>query len=154
MPQKLMRLLLSWLLLRALEAFGLVRAPRSARPPIERPRQSETDARISRVPDRESIVPAAFARLLRSWLVLLLLGGVEFAISFLPFGRFLRPLLMIPALAMVAVVAVNFMEVGKGPTIVRGFAVAAMFWLIVLLGLGSMDPLTRVDNYVPHAHVN
>jgi hypothetical protein len=95
-----------------------------------------------------------FKPLLLSWILLLLLGGMEFAISFLPLDRSFRPLVMIPGVLMVAVVAVSFMEVGKGPTIVRGFAVGAIFWLIVLLGLGSTDPLTRTDYQVPHARVD
>lgn len=148
MPRKFMRLLSSWLILRVLEALGL---GRSAAHPTELPGQSRTDARIAHEFDQEGAMPAQFTRLLVSWLVLLLLGGAEFVISFLPFGRSLRPLLMIPAFLMAAVVAVSFMEVGKGPAIVRGFAVAAMFWLIVLLALGSADPLTRTDYLVPHA---
>jgi hypothetical protein len=32
---------------------------------------------------------------------------------------------------------------GRGSVLVRGFAVAALFWLIVLLGLGSLDTMTR-----------
>ena len=69
-------------------------------------------------------------------------------------GRSLRPLIIFPGVLMIAVVAIGFMEIGKGPAIVRGFAIAAMFWLIVLLGLGSVDPLTRTDYRVPHAHVD
>ena len=99
-------------------------------------------------------MPPGFARLLFAWVLLLLLGGIEFGASFLPLGRSLRPLVMIPGVLMVAAVGIMFMEVGKGPAIVRGFAVAAMFWLILLLGLGSADPLTRTDYHVPHAHVN
>ena len=102
----------------------------------------------------EGKFPPGFATLLLSWLVLLLLGGFEFAASFLPLGRSLRPLIIFPGVLMVAVVAIGFMEIGKGPAIVRGFAIAAMFWLIVLLGLGSVDPLTRTDYRVPHAHVD
>lgn len=98
-------------------------------------------------------VAPALTRLLLSWLLLLLLGGAEFAACFLPLTRSLRPLVMIPGVLMAVVVAVSFMEVGRGPAIVRAFAVAAVFWLIVLLGLGSADPLTRTDYYVPHARV-
>jgi hypothetical protein len=44
---------------------------------------------------------------------------------------------------MAATVAVGFMRVRSGPAIVRGFAVAALFWLTILLGLSASDPLTR-----------
>ncbi len=98
-------------------------------------------------------MPREFSRLLLSWGLLLLLGAAEFGASFLPLARSLRPLIIIPAVLMAAIVATMFMEVGRGPTIVRGFAVAAVFWLIVMLGLGSADPLTRTDYHVPGAPV-
>jgi hypothetical protein len=81
------------------------------------------------------------------------LGGLEFAASYLPLARGLRPLVMIPGLLMVLTVAIGFMDVRRGPVLVRAFTVAAMFWLFVLLGLGSVDPLTRTDYLVPDAHV-
>ena len=61
----------------------------------------------------------------------------------------LRPLVMLPGVLMVATVAVGFMEVKRGIVLVRAFAVAAMFWLLVLLALGSVDALTRTDYHVP-----
>lgn len=131
------RLVISILIMAVIDAIGLKGSGRSTQ---------------TRVP--EGTFPPEFTPLLLAWIVLLLLGGVEFAASFLPLGRSLRPLIMLPGVLMVAVVAIGFMEIGKGPAIVRGFAIAAMFWLIVLLGLGSVDPLTRSDYLVPHAHVD
>jgi cytochrome c oxidase subunit IV len=81
--------------------------------------------------------------LLYGWLGLQTLIAVEFACSYLPLPRGLRPVLMVPALAMVAVVGFVFMRVATGPSIVRIFALASLFWLLILLGLGMMDPLTR-----------
>jgi hypothetical protein len=92
-------------------------------------------------------------RLLLAWLALLGLGALELGASFLPLSRSLRPLVMIPGVLMLLVVLVAFMEVGRGPAIVRGFVVAALFWLILLLGLGSIDPLTRNDYRVPQVSV-
>jgi hypothetical protein len=100
---------------------------------------------------RPPALGAALRRIALTWLLLLGLGALEFAASFLPLPATLRPLLMIPAVLMVIGVAIGFMEVGSGPTIVRGFAVAALFWLFVLLGLGSADSLTRTDYLVPHS---
>jgi cytochrome c oxidase subunit IV len=57
----------------------------------------------------------------------------------------MRPLILIPALVMVALVGVQFMQVRSGPTIVRLFAAAAVLWLVLLLGLGSLDPFTRMQ---------
>ncbi len=81
--------------------------------------------------------------LLLCWLVLLALAAIECGVSFIPFQRFWRPLLMLPALAMVSLVALMFMGIRAAPSIARGFAIAGLFWLTILLGLGMMDPLTR-----------
>lgn len=81
--------------------------------------------------------------LLVCWLALLTLAAIELGTSFVPFGRAYRPLLLLPALMMVALVALMFMGIKAAPAIARGFAVAALFWLTILLGLGMMDPLTR-----------
>jgi cytochrome c oxidase subunit IV len=83
--------------------------------------------------------------LLFTYILLLVLLGCELALSFLSMARDLRPLLLIPALIMVALVGVQFMKARSGPTIVRLFAAAALLWLVLLLGLGSLDPLTRVE---------
>jgi hypothetical protein len=107
------------------------------------------------VPHRqaENSVKVEIFRLLRIWLLLLLLGGAEFAASFLPLPKGLRPLVILPGVLMVATVALGFMELKRGIVLVRAFAVAAIFWLLVLLGLGSVDPLTRTDYHVPDVRV-
>jgi hypothetical protein len=104
-------------------------------------------------PSKENPVAAELWRLLRIWVVLLVLGGAELAASFLPLPRSLRPFVILPGALMAATVAVGFMEVRRGTVLVRTFAVAAMLWLFVLLALGSADPLTRTNHSVPNAHV-
>jgi cytochrome c oxidase subunit IV len=84
-------------------------------------------------------------KLLLTWLGLLALLALEVGASFLPLHASDRPLLLIPALAMVGIVAMVFMQVGRGPVIVRLFAAAGVLWLVILLALGSLDPLTRID---------
>jgi cytochrome c oxidase subunit 4 len=84
-------------------------------------------------------------KLLLTWLGLLVLLALEVGASFLPLRASDRPLLLIPALAMVGIVAMVFMQVGRGPLIVRLFAAAGVLWLVILLALGSLDPLTRID---------
>jgi hypothetical protein len=37
------------------------------------------------------------------------------------------------------------MEIRRGSVLMRAFALGALFWLLILLGLGSADPLTRTD---------
>jgi cytochrome c oxidase subunit 4 len=92
-------------------------------------------------------------RLFWIWLLLLALGAMEFAASYLRLPRGLRPLVMLPGVVMVGVVAIGFMDVRRGPALVRAFAVAGVLWLLVLLGLGSADPLTRNAYPVPNAQV-
>jgi cytochrome c oxidase subunit 4 len=78
------------------------------------------------------------------WLALLLLLAVaEIGGSFVHFDRSLRPVLLLPALAMVAVVGLMFMRVQHSIAPARGSAIAGLLWLLLLLGLGMMDPLTR-----------
>jgi cytochrome c oxidase subunit 4 len=83
-------------------------------------------------------------KLLLTWLALLALLALEIGASFLPLSPAARPLILIPALAMLGIVVTSFMQVGRGPVIVRLFAAAGLLWLVILLALGSLDPLTRV----------
>ncbi len=80
-----------------------------------------------------------------TWLTLIALLALEVGASFLPLKPTVRPLLLIFALALSGVILTSFMQVGRGPVIVRLFAAAGLLWLLILLGLGSLDPLTRVD---------
>jgi cytochrome c oxidase subunit IV len=89
-----------------------------------------------------------FRRLLLAWALLMVLLAIEFGASFLPLGRSARPLLLVPAVLVVGAVVTLFMQIGRGPMIVRLFAVAGLLWLSILLGLGSLDPLTRTDYHV------
>lgn len=75
------------------------------------------------------------------WLILALLMGVELGGAFAGVGG----LLLFPAAIMVLLVGFYFMRVQESGRLARFFALAAMFWLLVLLGLGSLDPMTRID---------
>jgi cytochrome c oxidase subunit IV len=92
-----------------------------------------------------------FRRLWLTLALLLLLLAIEFGASFLPMDRATRPLVLIPAVLMVAAVGTMFMDVARGPEIVRLFAAAGLLWLTILLGLGSLDPMTRTDYHVQSA---
>jgi cytochrome c oxidase subunit 4 len=87
-------------------------------------------------------------RLYLTLALLLVLLAIEFGASFLPLDRGARPVVLIPAVLMVGLVGTIFMEVGRGPKIVRLFAAAGLLWLTILLGLGSLDPMTRTDYHV------
>jgi cytochrome c oxidase subunit 4 len=83
-------------------------------------------------------------QLFTSYLLLLILLAVEFGVAKLPLVGAARGLVLVPALMMVGIVAIGFMELGKGPSAARFFALAGVVWLAILLGLGVLDPLTRV----------
>ena len=89
-------------------------------------------------------------KLVLAWLALLALLGLEVGASFLPLGPSARPLILIPALAMLAVIVTAFMQVGRGPLVVHLFVAAGVVWLMILLALGSLDPLTRTMYPVTH----
>lgn len=77
------------------------------------------------------------------WLALLIVAVLEFGFSFAPIPAGARPILMLPAVLMVALVALGYMRLLTAPEIARGFAIAGLFWLTILLGLAMTDPLTR-----------
>ncbi len=60
-------------------------------------------------------------------------------------------LLHLPATASVfgvaeaMVVVVAFMRIRSGSPLMHIFGAAGLFWLVVLLALGSLDPATRTD---------
>ncbi|CCJ08141.1 hypothetical protein [Methylocystis sp. SC2] len=47
------------------------------------------------------------------------------------------------AAAMVGIAAFGFMDLRQEGVVVRLFAAAALLWLVILLGLGALDPMTR-----------
>ncbi|MBV9655013.1 MAG: hypothetical protein JOZ42_10665 [Acetobacteraceae bacterium] len=79
-------------------------------------------------------------RLVLVWIGLLLLLAVQATL-----GRVLGwgNVALVAGPVMAALVAVFFMEVGRGPGAVRVFAAWGLFWLMVLIGLGILDPVTR-----------
>jgi caa(3)-type oxidase subunit IV len=80
---------------------------------------------------------------LLTWLALLLAAALEFGASFLAIPNGVRPILILPSVGMAILVALGFMRLLTAPDIARGFAIAGVFWLTVLLGLVMTDPLTR-----------
>jgi hypothetical protein len=82
-------------------------------------------------------------RLAVTFLLLLILLALEVWMSLLPLPSSVRLLILVPAAVMVALVAFGFMEIAAAPPAAHLFAVAALLWLAILLGLGTVDPLTR-----------
>jgi caa(3)-type oxidase subunit IV len=77
------------------------------------------------------------------WMALLCVAVLEIGASFLPIPAGARTILALPAAIMACLVALGYMRLLSAPVIARGFAVAGIFWLAVLLGLAMIDPLTR-----------
>jgi hypothetical protein len=71
------------------------------------------------------------------------IAGCEFVVSGFQLALANRPVIFVFAFVMVATIALVFMRLYEAPTVAKGFAVMAVFWLVILLGLGSMDALTR-----------
>jgi hypothetical protein len=91
--------------------------------------------------------------LILSLLLLALLLGLELGMVLVPHVHSLGSLVFVPAGLMVAVVALAFMDLRQGPALVYLFVAGGLVGLLVLLGLGTMDPLTRTMYYVPEYYV-
>ncbi len=79
---------------------------------------------------------------LLTWLLLLLLLGIEFAASRFAGGSLAAPLI---GIAMAVLVAMTFMNLASAPSLGVVFVLAGLFWLAVLMGLGRLDTATRHD---------
>ena len=86
----------------------------------------------------------AFATIV-TWLALLVLVGIEFVLSRVAVMRGILPFI---GIGMAVLVALTFMRLGHSRGLVPVFAVAGVFWLCVMLGLGCLDSLTRHDIFV------
>src|ERR1700760_1027616 len=73
------------------------------------------------------------------WMALLGAGLLEVTLSFLAIPGALRPVLVLPSIGMVILVALGFMRLLTAPDIAKAFAVGGIFWLTVLLGLAMTD---------------
>lgn len=85
---------------------------------------------------------AVIVRLIAVASLMIALLAAELAATF-AFPGWGRGGVAIVAATMVAVAAFGFMGLRQEGATVWLFAAAAVLWLIILLGLGSLDPLTR-----------
>jgi len=76
------------------------------------------------------------------WFVLALLLGTECLM-----GQFTATAWWAPAvgLVMAALVAATYMRLLRTGGLAMIFALAGVFWLAVMMGLGGLDPVTRHD---------
>ncbi|QGM96783.1 hypothetical protein [Methylocystis parvus] len=93
----------------------------------------------------------SFGGLLTGYFVLLALLGLELGVSFLRLDPSLRLLILLPALAMVWIVATRFMGLRREGPATLLFATSGVVWLVILLGLGLADPLTRAIYPAPES---
>jgi len=69
--------------------------------------------------------------------------AAELAVMTFAFPGWGRGGVAVIAAAMVGVAAFGFMDLRQEGVVVWLFAAAALLWLIILLGLGALDPMTR-----------
>jgi cytochrome c oxidase subunit 4 len=81
--------------------------------------------------------------LISAWLALLLLLALTVTLAYLPLGAFNAIAALMIAATKTAIVAAIFMELRHRGLRTFVFASAGLFWLGILLWLGSMDFLTR-----------
>ncbi len=84
------------------------------------------------------------------WAILMLALGVELLLAAIPAGRGFVPIL---GVASAVLVAMTFMRLASSRGLGPVFALASVFWLIVMLGMGSLDSFTRSDIPVIQAQV-
>jgi len=86
-------------------------------------------------------------RVLLAWLVLMVLLAFEIGAALLHMGTAAA----VVAPVMIAIVTGVFMQIGRETPLSRVFAIAGLFWLAILIGLGSLDFLARKDVPTPQA---
>ena len=92
---------------------------------------------------------AAVKRILVCWAALVLLLALTTGAAFLPLGRLNLFVALAIAVAKALLVLLFFMELKRSSGLVRAFAFAGFFWLLILLTLTSADYLTRRDVAAP-----
>ena len=92
---------------------------------------------------------AATRRLGLTWMALLALAGLTFALSLLPLGALAAPVALTVATAKAALVVLFFMELSRSRTAPRVALLLALLLLVILLALAAADALTRIAPALP-----
>jgi len=87
--------------------------------------------------------------ILRCWLALLLLLALTTGLAFVPLGTANLFISLGIALAKALLVLILFMEIKAGSSLVRAFAAAGFFWLMIMIVLTTADYTHRTDVRVP-----
>ena len=89
------------------------------------------------------------ATVLRCWLALMLLLAATTASAFVPLGSFNLPVSLAIAVAKALIVLLFFMELRASRPLVRSFAAAGFFWLLIMIVLTGADYWHRNDTRAP-----
>jgi cytochrome c oxidase subunit 4 len=86
---------------------------------------------------------------LRCWLALMVLLALTTASAFIPLGSANLFVSLAIAVAKALIVLLVFMELRVSSALVRVFAAAGFFWLMIMIALTSADYTHRTDQRVP-----
>jgi cytochrome c oxidase subunit 4 len=86
---------------------------------------------------------------LRCWLALVVLLALTTASAFVPLGSANLFISLGIAFAKALIVLLFFMELKTSAALVRVFAAAGFFWLMIMIALTSADYTHRTDQRVP-----
>jgi cytochrome c oxidase subunit IV len=90
--------------------------------------------------------------LLLSWAGLLALLALTVVLAYQPLGRLNTVVALAIASLKVLIIAAIFMELREQRPLVFAFAAAGLFWLAILLWLGSIDFFSRPE-FPPPQHM-
>jgi cytochrome c oxidase subunit 4 len=85
----------------------------------------------------------------RCWAALLLLLAATTASAFVPLGSFNLPISLAIAVGKALIVLLFFMELRASRALVRTFAAAGFFWLLIMIVLTGADYWHRTDARAP-----
>ena len=85
----------------------------------------------------------------RCWFALMILLAATTASAFVPLGSLNLPISLAIAVAKALIVLLFFMELRAGRPLVRSFAAAGFFWLLIMIVLTGADYWHRSDTRAP-----
>lgn len=85
------------------------------------------------------------ATIWRCWLALMLLLTATTASAFVPLGPYNLPVSLAIAVTKALIVLLFFMELRASRALVRAFAAAGFFWLLIMIVLTGADYWHRTD---------
>ena len=88
-------------------------------------------------------------RVWRCWLALMVLLALTTGLAFAPLGAATLFVSLTIAAAKALLVLLLFMELKAGNALVRTFAAAGFFWLLIMIALTAADYTHRTDVRVP-----